>query len=73
MKKLKITKNKVIGLFSFIVLIMSLIVTPKVEAFEMDIITITCANEASVCAVVESGDQTDIYLGKLKKITIDYD
>lgn len=66
-------KNKIIGLFSMLVLVMSLIITPKIEAFAMDIITITCGDRAEVCAVVQSEQQMDIYLGGVDKITIDYD
>ena len=66
-------KNNIIAVFSIIVLIISLSLTPKVEAFAMDTITIICGDRLEVCASVTSEDQIDIYLGGVDKIIIDYD
>jgi len=68
-----IMKNKIIGIFSLLILVMSLIITPKVEAFAMDIVTITCGDRFEVCVTVTSEEQIDIYFGGVDKITIDYD
>jgi len=66
-------KNRILGLFSVAILLMSIFMTPKVEAFAMDIITITCGDRAEICAIAQSEQQIDIYLGGVDKITIDYD
>lgn len=42
-------KNRLIGGFSLIILIMSLIVSPKVQAFDPGDIIITCGDDTTTC------------------------
>lgn len=42
-------KNRLIGIFSFVILIMSLIIAPKVEAFDPGDITIECGTLSITC------------------------
>ena len=42
-------KNKIIGVFSLMILLLSLIITPKVEAFDPGDIIITCGSRDTLC------------------------